>query len=237
MSCFRVSQHGDKTLLVVRGLIEDREDADAAIEQLRGARTVEIFVDCDGGDVASAFKVFDSLRSRTPVCTITGICGSSATIIALAADRIRVVPGSRFLLHAPTVMLGVATMAQLQDSLSQLEKQVNRWAILLQKKMGAAPETIRRWLSDGEDYWFDSGEALRIGLADELLAEQETASEPETDPGALGSVASPPAPSTPDDAELLLNILQGVGEIKTRDVRKLFRELSFWFRENIREHP
>jgi ATP-dependent protease ClpP protease subunit len=230
----RVSRTGDHATLFVEGVIGETDDA---VEQLRGAERISVVIDCDGGNIAAAFRLYDALRGRAHTATILRVCGSAATILAFACERVLAGPSSQFLLHAPRVELGLASAEDLRESLALLDRQTLRWAALISKRTGAHPRTVNRWLCSGEDFWFSATEALSAGLADEILEPAFSSARAEaTAPISLSEIDAPPGNEVCEPgSELLLAILRAASPVETRDRRRLARNVAAWFDQNVRE--
>lgn len=69
--------------------------------------TIKLVINCRGGSVADAFKMYDALRASGKIISaeVTGECDSSATILLCAArkDLREARPNARLLIHNPYV--------------------------------------------------------------------------------------------------------------------------------------
>lgn len=206
--------------------------ADEFLAEIGNARDVQLTVNSIGGDARVACTLFEALRGgRISTATIIDRCGSSAVIVALAGERIRIARSGRMLLHAPSLAV-LGTASDLRQSAEYLDELTGRWLDILCKRTKADAETVRSWLC-GPDRWFTAQAAVAFGLADEVFdppALQDTAA-------AVSGLADAESADTDDGSEaLLLGLLQAAGPVTTQNRRRLGRELQFWFNSNVRQN-
>ncbi len=163
-------EHGGGLCLTVDGEILNDfpvEDYTSAIRRARGVLTVRI--NSTGGDLKNALAVHDALLAAGAdrvECLVVGAAGSAASVILAAADRRRVVAGSRLWVHRPTTIAW--------GDADQLRKVANELETMMPRMIEAYSRICNRslvcqWLSGG-DHFFDANEALRVGLATEVEA-------------------------------------------------------------------
>jgi ATP-dependent protease ClpP protease subunit len=233
MTWFSVDRFGDTAKVFIREEIGLLAEARELIEQLTDAPKVLLSIDSFGGDVRAAQLIRESLLGRCPVATITGVCGSAAVIIMLAAHKVEILPAARVMIHPPNWFAsyeqasGLRRMADVLDTISV------QFIELLARRTGDL-ERARSWFT-GPDFWFTAEEALACGLVDSIVAPPiSDAVEPASSELSHPSVAVKRA--CPDPGEkLLIDFLNTFGPVTTTDRRRLMRNLSAWMSVNVRD--
>ena len=201
--------------------------ADALLAEVASAPSIELALDCNGGDMRTAFQIFDGLRGRVSHATITGRCVSAALIIALCADRISIFENGRIVLHPPTIS-AYGRKSQIDLAAQVLGEVTERCVRTVSERRGIKRKAVDLWYRDGRDFVFNANEALNAGLVDEIIP---------APPEALRQLPSletfPIGPRDDGKASLLLELLQAIGTIKTADPTKLRAALYTWQRSNI----
>jgi hypothetical protein len=136
--------------------------------QAAGSRSIQVNIDCAGGDGEGALAIAIALLQHKYAvsCRIVGRCSSAAVFIALAADRRSIMPAGSVLLHgsrrlcAPDQWQAVRQLpknerAAINDSLCDLD---DASSALLQARMGVSDHQARCWLR--EDRTWNSTETL-----------------------------------------------------------------------------
>lgn len=145
--------------------------AESLVQQLRtlNVSTINLRINSPGGDVFAARAIEQALRdhSATVIAHVDGYAASAASLIAVAADKVVMAPGTFMMIHkAWTFAMGNA------DDLFGT-------ATLLEKIDGTIKQSYEAKAGDkakGQDFgalmaaetWFTPEEAIAIGLADEL---------------------------------------------------------------------
>lgn len=82
---------------------------------------VHIYLNSFGGSCNAATRMFDDLRAYpgNVVITISGTAASAATVMAMAANRLEMTPGSLFMIHDPIVG-AVGNEQELADAIRLL---------------------------------------------------------------------------------------------------------------------
>jgi ATP-dependent protease ClpP protease subunit len=194
--------------------------------ELGDAQRVELFVDCHGGDTTTSLKVYNLLKGRTPLATITGNCCSAAVFAMMAAERIVAFEDTRLLVHSPTAFV-LGNCAELRNEAELLAKTVQRVAAVIQKRTRQPADTVLEWLR--KDTWFDATSALAAGLVDAVIPRPAQRAQPAT-------VTAQTATSGPtDDEELFDHFLTAFGAIEVRSQETFMRELYAWATINTTE--
>jgi ATP-dependent protease ClpP protease subunit len=174
----------------------DAKDIVAAIEEAKGADSLEIHVNSPGGYVFEGIAIFNAIRSFSGAKTVyvDGVAASIASIIALAGDRVIMNEGSMFMIHDP--MGGLFSMG----SADQIEEDARKTVVALRKcretlldiytnATGRTVSEVSAWMT--AETWMTAAEALDRGFADEIVKQ------PAADPAPASARASAPAAVSP----------------------------------------
>jgi hypothetical protein len=118
----------------------------------------------------------NSLKSHKArkVAVVDGVAISAGSIIAMAADEIRMHAGSLMMIHAPWGgAKGNAT--ELRKTADVMDKWAEAMVQIYVAKTGKPEEEIRGMFQSGEDYWYTAEEAKAAGFADTIIGETKTA--------------------------------------------------------------
>ena len=142
----------------------------AELKALGEIQTLTVRINSLGGDPFAGIAIFNLLRGTGAKITarVEGVAASSASLIAMAADRVIMPENSFLMLHNPAGMaLGQADdMRELADLLDRVAQQMA--SIYAAKSGKPVPEILA--LMDAET-WLSAAEAVEAGFADELAPE------------------------------------------------------------------
>lgn len=179
---FRLEDHSEDVLTIyVHDVIGDPFDAlDSAslvpiIDKNRD-RQIVLNINSPGGSVFDAISIYSALAEHGNVrADISGMAASAATIIASAADHIRIATSGVYWMHSAwTIALGNAT--EMEDIAKALRSVDGEIADLLSTRSGTTVEEIANLMQgdNGADGTrFTGRETVDFGLADELIPLKE----------------------------------------------------------------
>jgi ATP-dependent protease ClpP protease subunit len=135
------------------------------------ADTMEIEIHSPGGSILDGYRVYHSildLRDRGVHVTavINTLAASMASVIAMAADRIKIVKGGRMMIHEASTMTAGnaedhARAAQLLDEMS------GEIANIYAQRTGKTPDEMRDRMK--KETWMGAEQAVKEGFADEII--------------------------------------------------------------------
>lgn len=137
------------------------------IRSMTGPITLRI--NSPGGDVFAARAIQAAIDAHDAEVTaeVDGYAASAASLIAVAADRCIMAPGSFMMIHkAWTIALGNAD--DFMDAASLLEKIDTTLAETYAEKTGGDAAEFAEMMR--AETWFTAREAMEAGLADEIAA-------------------------------------------------------------------
>jgi ATP-dependent Clp endopeptidase proteolytic subunit ClpP len=149
--------------------------ADDFIRELKDVATskINLRLNSPGGSVFDGIAIANALRSHPANVTVyvDSLAASIASVIALAGDRVVMMPQSQFMVHnASGVCQGDATeMTRMAD---MLDKQSLNIAKAYAQHTGGSLTDWQNYMA--EETWFSAEEAVAVGLADEVLPMKST---------------------------------------------------------------
>jgi ATP-dependent protease ClpP protease subunit len=153
--------------------------ADEFINDLRGITAPKILlrVNSPGGSVTEGIAIANALRSHPASVTVQvdGVAASIASVIAMAGDRVRMMPNALLMVHeASGLCVGEAAdmikMAELLDKIS------DNIAGAYAARAGGTEAEWRQVMKN--ETWYRGEEAVAAGLADEYVPVPKRGSEP-----------------------------------------------------------
>lgn len=226
MNWFHCRHNADVALVRVSGEILD--GAEELIQQIGDAPRVELRIDSPGGNSSAALAIYEAIQGREVSVEISGKCYSAAVTLAMAGARVKMAHDARMLLHR-AVQHVVGDSDVLRSEAKRLDKINARIIAIVCARTRQPEDVVRHWFASGVDTCFSADEAREAGLVDEILPPvMET---PERDAEALPG-EKPGKPGFTEAERLLLDFLNALGPVQTRDRARLHRELGAWFTYN-----
>lgn len=133
---------------------------------------LEIEIHSPGGSIFDGFTLYNELlglrqRGVKVTATINTLAASMASVIAMAADVIRIVPNGQIMIHE--AQTGVRGRAEdLRKAADQAERMNVQLAEIYSKRTGMDEEEIREMMRD--ETWFDAKSAVEKKFADEIVS-------------------------------------------------------------------
>lgn len=136
------------------------------LQQHSGDITVRI--NSPGGDVSAGVSIYNMLNEHSGNVTVKvdGIAASIASLIAMAGDKIIMLPGSMMMVHLPwTIAAGNSDdMAQVVE---MLEKTGESMIPIYAARTGLSEERVEELLK--AETWLTAQDAVDLGFADEAV--------------------------------------------------------------------
>ena len=128
---------------------------------------VHIRLNSYGGNCNAATRMHDDLAAYPGkiFVTVSGTAASAATVLAMAADRLEMTPGSLWMIHNPSVM-AVGNERDLLDAIDLLRACKDSIINVYGKRCRLGHDTISDMMD--KTTWMDAQMALSIGFIDNI---------------------------------------------------------------------
>lgn len=157
-------------------------DATALVEEINAitADRINLRINSPGGSVFDALAIQNALRHHPATVTafVDGLAASAASVVAMGADEVVMMPGAQMMIHDASAMSD-GNAADMAKMATFLERQSDNIASLYARKGGGDTGEWRN-LMRSETWMFDH-EAVSLGLADRVDPVCKTDLDPETE--------------------------------------------------------
>lgn len=132
--------------------------------------TLEIEINSPGGSVLDGYTLFSEIKKMQArgvyvTATINPLAASMASVIAMAADHIRMIPTGRMMIH--DVQTGVSGNAEtLMKNAKIIDEMSDEIAAIYAEKTGSTSAAMRKKMK--EETWMSAKVALAEGFIDEI---------------------------------------------------------------------
>jgi len=140
-----------------------------------GIKKIKFYISSTGGDMDSAYRLFDFLKSL-PIEIETigfGQVDSAAIILFLTGNKRTATKNCRFLLHEGTFHIGLpsASLHAHEESLKLFKDLKDKNISIIAKETGNKNAVVSETISNSTI--FNSSEAKKFGLVDEIIEKFE----------------------------------------------------------------
>lgn len=131
------------------------------------ADDVHIRLNSYGGSCNAAVRMFDDVRAYpgSVWITVSGTAASAATVLAMAADRLEMTPGSLWMIHDPSVVAW-GNERELMDSIRLLQACKESILNVYQRRCQQSRQEIAAMMSATS--WMDAQSTLQYGFIDAI---------------------------------------------------------------------
>ena len=128
---------------------------------------VHITLNSYGGSVNAATQIHDEIRAYPGKVhiTVSGTAASAAVGMAMAADELKMTPGSMMMIHDPS-MVAWGNEKSMQDAIRTLKSAKESILNIYEGRVKTARDEIAQMMTD--ETWMDSKEALKHGFIDAI---------------------------------------------------------------------
>lgn len=137
------------------------------LDALGAITTLTVRINSPGGDVFEALNIHNALTRHSARVTvhIDALCASAATLVALAADEVRMADNGMFMIHEPwTVSMG--NSAELLKQSDLLDTVAENVVSIYARKTGLDPAEVRDLMR--AETWYTAEQALAAGFIDAI---------------------------------------------------------------------
>ncbi len=180
MSRYEILSKGGQAELQIYGDIggwdeEQSVEAKSIVETLGNLQgPLDVRINSFGGSVADGVAIYNALRRHDGEVTthIDGVAYSIASLIAMAGNKVSMASNALMMIHAPWGMM-VGNAPELREQAEILDKYAEAQINCYTREGGPDRDTVRGWLTDGEDHYFSALDAVELGLVDEVAESGE----------------------------------------------------------------
>jgi ATP-dependent Clp protease protease subunit len=134
---------------------------------------INLYINCDGGDMTSMFAVYDTMKFiQAPVgttCVGQAIAAGAVLLAAGTPGRRAILPHARVVLHQPATR-GQGTIPDLILAADEVVRLRGEMESVLSSHTGQSIETLRA--DTDRDRVFTPQAAIEYGLADQILTDR-----------------------------------------------------------------
>lgn len=149
------------------GTVITADSIKSQLQAQQDASEIFLHIHSPGGNVYEGYTIYNLLKDSGKKITskIEGVCASIATLIALSAEHIEMMPLSQWLIHPPFAGIE-GTADDFEQAAGQLRSIENTLAALYVEKTGKSLEEITSLMK--EDRFLTAQEALELGFANRI---------------------------------------------------------------------
>ncbi len=173
----------DKSELILDGVIASESWYDDEVtpklfrdELNRHPGNVTVRINSPGGDVFAGVSIYNALVEHDGEVTIKvdGLAASIASLIAMAGDKIIMLPGSMMMVHQPwTIAMGNSD--EIAQVVQMLEKTCQSMVPIYSARTGHPEERIIELLK--AETWMTAEESVELGFATQAIAAKASISD------------------------------------------------------------
>lgn len=143
-----------------------------ALNKYPRAREIRAYINSPGGFAFDGMAIYAALARHPAKVTVEveGIAASSASIIAMAGDAIRIAESGFMMIHDAWGM-AIGNAAELQKASAELDRVSASMAEVYAARSKQSAEAARAAMA--EQTWFTGREAVAWGLATEVVANKK----------------------------------------------------------------
>lgn len=137
------------------------------LDSMGEIKNLNIYINSPGGDVFAGQAIYSMLKRNSAFKTVyvDGLAASSASVIAMAGDKIIMPANAMIMIHnAWTIAMGnKEDFTKMADTLEKIDDSIV--AVYLEKT-GQEEKKIKKMMD--EETWINADDALALGFADEI---------------------------------------------------------------------
>ncbi|WKW46724.1 ATP-dependent Clp protease proteolytic subunit [Myroides sp. JBRI-B21084] len=133
----------------------------------KGTKDVQVYINSRGGNVFEASEIVNQLKRFNNVTLLIGSVSASASTYIMAHFKSKAFKSSQFMIHSPK-MTTSGDYITIENDLKLLKNITLDYVNAYASKLNKSNVEIEAMFKNG-DNWFNSDEALQIGLLDEII--------------------------------------------------------------------
>ncbi|EPY2283499.1 head maturation protease, ClpP-related [Clostridium sporogenes] len=148
------------------------KDIEEALNKSKKNEEIEVIINSGGGDVFAGSEIYSLLKDHKGKVTgkIVGLCASSASIIAMGIENLKMSPTAQIMIHrASMISAGNSEdFAKGAEVLEGIDKSIANAYIL---KTGLKQDELLDMMS--KETWLDAKTAKEKGFVDEIMFDED----------------------------------------------------------------
>jgi ATP-dependent protease ClpP protease subunit len=158
--------------ICIRGWVSFGDQTDDFLDQVAALDVDELFVRIDslGGEHHTGVSIYRALKQHRAFVTVIveGEAASAASTIAMAGDRVALVPGAQIMIHSCSFSAIGGNHNMFQSCAEALRRFDAEMHAIYAAKSGRSTEFFQMMMSDDRNHWLTADEAIALGLADTI---------------------------------------------------------------------
>ena len=146
--------------------------------ETRGEDPITLYLNTDGGVLADALAIYDTLRSiKSPIVTIaTGVCASAGLLLLSSGDLRLTYPNTIFFYHQP-IFPGqeVHSSEQIKSTADMYELAKTKYDGIISRRCNMPPEQWNEEFYNRTTKYFTAQEAKNYNMVDGIIPHAEKA--------------------------------------------------------------
>ena len=196
----RMAPDGGTAILTLTGTVghwgfssEYWDEMEAYCQEQKASKLV-LRINSPGGYLLDGMAIVDKIKASglEVEAEVFGMCGSAATLVALACGRVRMSRNSRWMVHHPTGVLA-GELEDLENGLADFKAMRLQAFEMYAEKTGKSVEELMEAHAHG--VFYTAEQARAYGWVDEIIGEEDGEETPEPAP------EEPAADDSADDGE------------------------------------
>lgn len=135
-------------------------------------KNIKMLINSPGGDVRSAFALIDTMKgSKIPIYTYgMGLIASCGLLTFISGEK-----GKRYITNNTSILSHQFSWGsfgkehELFAAVKEFDNTKHRIVQHYKKCTGLGDDVIKKYLLPPEDVWLDAKEAVKLGIADEIV--------------------------------------------------------------------
>lgn len=159
-----------------------------ALEQIPEGEPLELEINSPGGDVFAGFEIYNLLRAAKceTVAEVQSLAGSAASTMMVACRTVKVSPVAQVMIHLPSTwtagnQIDHQQATQMLESIT--ESILNGYEAKVNGK--TSRDELRKLMEN--ETWLTASRAVELGLADEVLYEEQLGAMPASFRNSVGA--------------------------------------------------
>ena len=142
------------------------------LEELKNVSEINVHINSYGGETVQGLAIYNLLKQHSANINVyvDGVACSSASIIAMAGDKVYMPKSSLMMIHnCWTYASGNAK--ELRKQADDMDKMAVAYVSAYMTKVNITEEKLKRLLD--EESWLTAEECIEMGFADEIIEDEE----------------------------------------------------------------